>query len=116
MHIPKDLQAVIGQREIKRSLQTASLNIAKLKSRYLAGNIQHLFRSLREAIRVGELKDIPKIVRSDIKNLLQDAELNRARGDKSAVDELYKLLSKKSFSQDLDNLKHKVGGMKGNDP
>jgi len=39
---------MIGMREIKRSLKTGVLGLAKEKARLLAGKIQRLCRALRE--------------------------------------------------------------------
>jgi len=46
--VPVDLRSMIGMREIKRSLKTGVLGLAKEKARLLAGKIQRLYRALRE--------------------------------------------------------------------
>jgi hypothetical protein len=46
--VPTDLQSLVGKREIRYSLKTGSVGIAKSKARLLAGQIQALFRILRK--------------------------------------------------------------------
>jgi len=58
MNIPKDLQSMIGKRELRYSLRTGYLSNAKSKARLLAGQVQQLFNELRRSQnRLMELTD-----------------------------------------------------------
>jgi hypothetical protein len=48
MTVPKDLQKVVGKKELRYSLKTGYLNDAKYKARILAGQVQRLFQHLRK--------------------------------------------------------------------
>jgi hypothetical protein len=45
--VPQDLQPCIGKKELRYSLKTGFLSVAKSKARLLAGLCQNLFRTLR---------------------------------------------------------------------
>jgi integrase len=47
MNVPKDLQSCIGKKELRYTLRTGYIGQAKFKSRYLASQVQLLFRYLR---------------------------------------------------------------------
>ncbi|WDP88326.1 MAG: site-specific integrase [Desulfobacter sp.] len=47
MKIPLDLQATISRKELRYSLGTGNLSAAKTKARFMAGQVQLLFRDLR---------------------------------------------------------------------
>jgi hypothetical protein len=48
MFVPRDLWAIVGRRELRYSLRTGYIGFAKHKARYLAVQVQMLFRSLRK--------------------------------------------------------------------
>ena len=48
LNVPADLQRFVGKREIRYSLKTGFLGVAKSKARFLAVSIQLLFRTLRK--------------------------------------------------------------------
>ena len=48
MKVPIDIQGWIGKKELRYTLKTGRLGIAKQKSRYLAGQIQAIFKVLRK--------------------------------------------------------------------
>ena len=48
MNVPVDLQPFIGKKELRYSLKTGYIGVAKHKSRYLAAQIRFLFNSFRE--------------------------------------------------------------------
>lgn len=77
MHIPKDLQSAIGRKEIRRSLQSVQLGIAKYKSREIAGNLQRLFRKMRtmgDDMTQLDHKRIQEIINRHIREELDRAE------------------------------------------
>jgi hypothetical protein len=47
MNVPRDLQRFVGKRELRYSLKTGYLGVAKLKARLTAGHVQSIFRLLR---------------------------------------------------------------------
>lgn len=49
--MPSDLYRFIGRKELRYSLKTGYIGIAKTKARILAGQVQLLFRFLRKGDR-----------------------------------------------------------------
>jgi hypothetical protein len=47
MVVPKDLQKLVGKKEMRYSLKTGYLGVVKNKARFLAGQVQLIFNSLR---------------------------------------------------------------------
>ncbi len=47
MIVPKDLQPTIAKKELRYSLGTGNLSAAKTKARYVAGQVQQLFRDIQ---------------------------------------------------------------------
>ena len=62
--VPNDIQPIIGKKELRYSLKTGYLGVAKSKARLLAGGIQRLFRHLRQRDVMTELSD------TEIRNLV----------------------------------------------
>ena len=48
MFVPKDLQRYLGRKELRYSLKTGYLAIAKYKARFMAGQVQRVFKFLRK--------------------------------------------------------------------
>ena len=48
MVVPKDLQSLVGRKEMRYSLKTGYLGVAKYKARLLAGQVQRIFKNLRK--------------------------------------------------------------------
>ena len=65
--IPVDLRFLIGKRELRWSLKTGAVGIAKQKARLLAGNLHHLFRQLRQ-----ERPDMTELTTDNIQRLIED--------------------------------------------
>lgn len=53
--VPKDLQQFVGKTELRYTLRTGYLGVAKRKSRFLAGQVQFIFQLLRKGF-VGMVK------------------------------------------------------------
>ena len=51
MVVPSDLTGFVGKKELRYSLKTGYIGIAKTKARILAGQVQLLFRLLRKGDR-----------------------------------------------------------------
>ena len=69
--IPKDLQTLVGKRELRYSLETGYIGQAKYKSRYLASQLQLLFRYLRRNLPIMaklSKEQIPELVTQYIKD------------------------------------------------
>jgi hypothetical protein len=47
MIIPNDLRSYFGKKELRYSLKTGYLDLAKIKARFVAGHVQFIFRLLR---------------------------------------------------------------------
>jgi integrase len=77
MFVPKDLQPYIGRKELRYSLKTGYLAIAKYKARIMAGQVQRLFKTLRKGNSALEkLPDnrIQEIVQKYLKSYIDDIE------------------------------------------
>ncbi len=68
MYIPNDLQSLIGKKELRRSLKTGYLGLAKSKARLYAGRMQLLFRYLRgnERLKTMDQDELNKALNSYI--------------------------------------------------
>ena len=100
MNVPEDLQRYVGKKELRYSLRTGYLGLAKQKARFLAGNIHFLFRWLRDKGHVmSKLTDhqIQTIVNEYILEKLQTVEENRAKYEFTPAPELNK---KEAFLED----------------
>ena len=72
--VPVDLRSMIGMREIKRSLKTGVLGLAKEKARLLAGKIQRLYRALREdKMSQPDQKKIQELVHTQIFLIIRES-------------------------------------------
>jgi hypothetical protein len=73
MNVPRDLQRLVGKKELRYSLKTGYLGIAKQKSRYLAGQVQFIFKVLRKGDIMANLSDdqIKELVNGYIKHSLE---------------------------------------------
>jgi hypothetical protein len=79
MAVPKDLQKVVVKRELRYSLKTGYVGIAKQKSRFLAGQMQLIFRFLRQGGTVlSRLSDdqIQELVKQYIKDSIERWDRN----------------------------------------
>ncbi len=47
--VPKDLQKILARKELRYSLGTGNLSAAKIKARYMAGQVQQFFRDIKES-------------------------------------------------------------------
>ncbi|MGD2098327.1 MAG: hypothetical protein PVG35_12140, partial [Desulfobacterales bacterium] len=75
MIVPKDLRKFVGKTELRYTLRTGYLGIAKSKAKYLAGQVQLIFRYLRkEYENLSQLLDdqIQKLVHQYIKTSIKD--------------------------------------------
>ncbi|MFO7559861.1 MAG: site-specific integrase, partial [Desulfobacterales bacterium] len=66
MTVPRDIQPVLGKKELRYSLKTGYLSEAKIKSRLLAGQTQLIFQK----IRVGD-SDLMELSKTDIQELIK---------------------------------------------
>ena len=76
MNVPIDLQKFVGKTELRYTLATGYIGIAKSKARLLAGHVQEFFRRLREIIKLDELTDeqIVDVVNRYFRNFLDGLE------------------------------------------
>ena len=88
MAVPKDLQNLVGRKELRYSLKTDYLSGAKLKARIVAGQIQLLFQCLRRGgSDLTYLKDseIQELVAKFMKRLIE--KYNKPAVPKELADE-----------------------------
>ena len=83
MIVPKDLRKFVGKTELRYTLNTGSIGLAKSKARLLAGKFQQLFRFLRENQKLAELTNdqIQVMVDQYIQNTLKMLEERWLTGD-----------------------------------
>ena len=77
MNVPKDLQKVVGRKELRYSLETGYLGVAKHKARLIAGQVQLIFKFLRKGNKALEkLSDnrIREIVQNYLRAYIKDIE------------------------------------------
>lgn len=95
MFVPKDLQRFVGKKELRFSLRTGYLGVAKRKARLLAGFYQYHFEELREEIRVKKLsdEDIEYLSTTMCKSLADKFEEARILGGNNLADKLPTMLT-----------------------
>ena len=77
MFVPEDLQSYIGRKELRYSLKTGYLGIAKHKARVIAGQVQLIFKFLRKGNKsLEKLSDhqIQEIVQKYLKEYIDSIE------------------------------------------
>ena len=57
INVPTDIQPYIGKKELRRSLRTGYMSVAKQKARKMAAEVQILFEWIRETAMIGDLSD-----------------------------------------------------------
>lgn len=84
MNVPSDLQTKVGKKELRYSLKTGYLGVAKSKARLMAGLCQNLFYTLRtnETVMKLPMTEIQHIVNSAIRMFLEYTEAHRLFGAK----------------------------------
>jgi integrase len=83
MIVPYDLQPFVGKRELRYSLKTGYLGIAKSKARLLAGLFQHFFYWLRsegKTMQQNNIDEFKRIVNESMRKLLEMIEIHRGVG------------------------------------
>jgi hypothetical protein len=74
MKVPNDLQKFVGRKELRYTLKTGYLGAAKQKARFVAGQVQLIFKFLRKGgavlAKLSE-KIIQKLVHQYIKNAIE---------------------------------------------
>jgi len=84
MNVPSDLQTQVGKKELRYSLKTGYLGVAKSKARLMAGLCQNLFYTLRtnETVMKLPMTEIQRIVNIAIRMFLEYSEAHRLFGAK----------------------------------
>ena len=87
--VPSDLYRFVGKKELRYSLKTGYIGIAKTKARILAGQVQLLFRFLRKGER--QLSQIPEekiqeLVQQYLKGYIEGLETRYYEGDIPFID------------------------------
>ena len=74
MVVPEDVQKFVGRKELRYTLSTGYLGVAKQKARFVAGQVQMIFRFLRKGgAFLTDLSDdqIQKMVQRYIKTSIE---------------------------------------------
>jgi hypothetical protein len=105
--VPKDLQQLVGKRELRYSLRTGYLGVTKYKARLLAGQVQKLFKYLREApsalLMLSDEK-IQILVKKYIEDHLESLEscyYDSQNPGVQSYDEYYERIGQLDFYRDL---------------
>jgi hypothetical protein len=112
MVVPKDLQILVGKTELRYSLKTGYLGDAKYKARLLAGQVQRIFKRLREdGLFLSALSDekIKELIDQFIKDYLAGLESRYFEGELPWNDA-------REFNQyvnDLDDIRDDIVGYLG---
>jgi integrase len=104
MIVPKDLQELVGKKELRYSLKTGYLGVAKYKARLLAGQVQFLFERFRKGGAVlSILRDdqIKQLVHQYIKDSIE----NWDRGFFTEPDDDYSGLSAYEVIDSFDEIR-----------
>ena len=80
---PQDIKLLVGKSEIRYSLQTGKLSLAKSRARMIAGKIQGIIRNIRKGNSMSKLttEQINKIISQFIKDELEADEHDRIIDD-----------------------------------
>jgi hypothetical protein len=85
MIVPEDLRKFVGKTELRYTLSTGQIGLAKSRARLLAGQVQEFFRRLREIVKLGDLTN-EQIVEIVNRYFRQFAEgLERIRVEPEAI-------------------------------
>ncbi len=112
MKVPKDLQGIVGKKEIRYSLHTGYVSIARNKARFLACQVQLIFRFLRKGgTALSKLSDdqIKVLVEHHIKNTLE--WLDRSFYEKWEEDSSPPFVDARTFHSyvgDLDDIREEL--------
>lgn len=74
MMVPAELQKLVGKKELRYTLKTGYLGVAKQKARFVAGQVQLIFRFLQKgSTTLTKLSDeqIKKLIHQYIKNQIE---------------------------------------------
>jgi transcriptional regulator of NAD metabolism len=75
--VPKDLQRLVGRRELRYSLKTGYVGVARIKAQIIAGRVHQIFECLRRSGRkLSDLTDerIQELVQQYLKESLENLE------------------------------------------
>jgi integrase len=101
LNVPLDLQGLVGRKELRYTLKTGCLSIARAKAQIIAGHVQHIFFWLRSRRKLTDLTDekIQELVQQWIKEYIEGLE-NRYYED----DPRFPIQGRGDFYQYLDDL------------
>ena len=82
-NVPKDLQRLVGRRELRYSLKTGYVGIARVKAQMIAAQVRQIFACLRKGRKMVDLSDerIQDLVQQYLKKYLEGLESRYYRGD-----------------------------------
>jgi len=96
LNVPIDLQGFVGKTELRYTLATGYVGLAKSKARLLAGQMQEFFRRLREIIKLGELTDeqIVEIVNRYFRDFINGLEKIRVESGALGQGDVFKKVNR----------------------
>lgn len=108
MIVSRDLQKVVGKTELRYSLKTGYLSVAKYKARFLAGQVQLIFNYLRKGgSALSDLSDgqIQKLIRQYINEYINGLEQRYIEDDPPPIEGVEGF---KAYVEFLDDIRDDV--------
>jgi hypothetical protein len=84
VNVPKDLQQLVGRRELRYSLRTGAIGVARLKAQIIAPQVHRIFHCLRSGGRkLADLTDekIQELVQQYLKRYIEGLETRHLDDD-----------------------------------
>ncbi len=88
---PTDVKPLVNKSELRYSLQTRSIDLAKSKARLIAGKIQSIIRSIRKGFMTGlTIEQVNRLITKHIRESLEADEYKRIVDDTPFDNEYHK--------------------------
>ena len=113
MFVPKDLQPFLGKKELRYSLKTGYLGVAKQRARFVAAIVQSIFRLLmRGAFKMMNLSEdkIQELVNHYIKQQVERINNLFTEGPGDDIPPFGTITEFDSYISDLDSIRHELIG------
>jgi integrase len=107
VNVPKDLQHLVGRRELRYSLRTGAIGVARVKAQIIAAQVHRIFQCLRSGGRkMNDLTDekIQELVQQYLKKYIEGLETRHLDDDSPIVtrEDFH------SYLGDLDSYKNDI--------
>ena len=86
-NVPKDLQQLVGKKELRYSLKTGYLGVARAKAQIIAARVILIFTWLRNERKMVDLPDekIRELVQQHLKEYIEGLESRHFNGERSPI-------------------------------